>query len=251
MFRRLLTRKWILTSLLVIAGAALCIRLGFWQLDRLAWRRSFNARVESQINAPVLDLNQNLPVDQLYDMEYRSVTVRGKYDYSQEIILRNQVYDNRLGVHVFTPLLLDGSKNAILVERGWIPVEDSAPQVRAKYDEAGLVTVNGVLRRGLETPDYGGMVNPTLSPGETHLDAWNYINLKQVQAQTTLPLLPVYIQQAPEQSQADFPVREVVAPEITEGPHMGYAIQWFSFATILGVGYPFYLWKQIGKRKKS
>ncbi len=175
MFRRLLTRKWILTSLLVIAGAALCIRLGFWQLDRLAWRRSFNARVESQINAPVLDLNQNLPVDQLYDMEYRSVTVRGKYDYSQEIILRNQVYDNRLGVHVFTPLLLDGSKNAILVERGWIPVEDSAPQVRAKYDEAGLVTVNGVLRRGLETPDYGGMVNPTLSPGETHLDAWNYI----------------------------------------------------------------------------
>ncbi len=53
MLRRFLTRKWILTSLLVIAGAALCIRLGFWQLDRLAWRRSFNARVEDQINAPV------------------------------------------------------------------------------------------------------------------------------------------------------------------------------------------------------
>ena len=103
MARRLLTRKWILTSLLVIAGAALCIRLGFWQLDRLEWRRSFNARVEGQINAPVLDLNQNLPVDALYDMEYRSVTVRGKYDYSQEIVLRNQVYDSQLGVHVFTP----------------------------------------------------------------------------------------------------------------------------------------------------
>ena len=130
-------------------------------------------------------------------------------------------------------------------------MEDSSPQSRAKYDETGQVTVKGVLRRGLETPDFGGMSNPTLTPGESHLDAWNYINLKQVQAQSTLSLLPVYIQQAPDPSQAALPVREVLAPEITEGPHMGYAVQWFSFATILGAGYPFFLWKQIGKRKKS
>ncbi len=249
MLQRFLTRKWILTSLLVIAGAALCIRLGFWQLDRLAWRRSFNARVEDQINAPVMDLNQTLPVDQLYDMEYRQVTVKGHFDNTQEITLRNQVYDSRLGVHVFTPLILDGSGQAILVERGWIPAADSAPQARTKYDEPGLVTVSGVLRRGLDTPDFGGVPNPTLAPGETHLDAWNYINLKQIQAQTTLQLLPVYIQQAPETGQPEYPVREVVMPEITEGPHEGYAIQWFSFATILGAGYPFFLWKQIGKSK--
>ena len=251
MVRRVLTRKWILTSLLVVAGVALCIRLGFWQLDRLAWRRAFNQRVESQINGTVLDLNQDLPVAQLYDMEYRKVTVRGTYDYNQEIILRNQVNDNRLGVHVFTPLVLEGSDQAILVERGWIPVEDSSPQVRVKYEEPGLVTVSGVLRRALETPDFGGVANPTLSPGEAHLDAWNYINLKQYQEQTTLQMLPVYIQQAPSAALSEVPVREVVLPEITEGPHMGYAVQWFSFATILGVGYPFFLWKQVGKRKVS
>jgi surfeit locus 1 family protein len=249
MAQRLLTRKWILTTILVIAGSALCIRLGFWQLDRLAWRRAFNARVEAQINAPVLDLNQNLPVDQLYDMEYRSVTIKGRYDFSQEIILRNQVNDNRLGVHVFTPLIVNGSGQAILVERGWIPAEDSSPQARVKYDEPGLVTVSGVLRRPLDAPDFGGVPNPTLTPGETHLDAWNYINLKQIQAQTTLQLLPAYIQQAPEAGLSAYPVREVLMPDITEGPHEGYAIQWFSFATILGLGYPFFLWKQIGKRK--
>jgi surfeit locus 1 family protein len=251
MMRRFLTRKWILTTLLVIAGAALCIRLGFWQLDRLAWRRSFNARVESQINAAALDLNQNLPVDQLYDMEYRKVTVKGHYDFSQEITLRNQVNDSRLGVHLFTPLILDGSGLAILVERGWIPDGDSAPQARTKYEEPGTVTVSGVLRRGLDAPDFGGVPNPTLTPGETRLDAWNFINLKRIQEQTNLQLLPVYIQQAPEAGQPEYPVREVVMPEITEGPHEGYAIQWFSFATILGAGYPFYLWKQIGKTKGS
>ncbi len=249
MLQRFLTRKWILTSLLVIAGAALCIRLGFWQLDRLTWRRSFNARVQDQINAPAMDLNQNLPVDQLYDMEYRQVTIKGRFDFSQEITLRNQVNNSRLGVHVFTPLILEGSGQAILVERGWIPAADSGPQARVKYDEPDLVTVSGVLRRGLDNPDFGGVPNPTLTPGETHLDAWNYINLKQIQAQTPLQLLPVYIQQAPEAGQPDYPVREVVMPEITEGPHEGYAIQWFSFATILGAGYPFFLWKQIGKNK--
>ncbi len=170
---------------------------------------------------------------------------------SQEITLRNQVNDSRLGVHVFTPLILDGSGQAILVERGWIPAADAAPQARTKYDEPGLVTVSGVLRRGLDTPDFGGVPNPTLTAGETHLDAWNYINLKQIQAQTTLELLPVYIQQAPATGQPEYPVREVVMPEITEGPHEGYAIQWFSFATILGAGYPFFLWKQIGKSKSS
>jgi surfeit locus 1 family protein len=251
MVRRFLTWKWILTSLLVVAGAALCIRLGFWQLDRLAWRQLFNARVEGQINAAVLDLNHNLPADQLYDMEYRRVAVQGTYDYNQEIILRNQVYDSRLGVRVFTPLMVDGSEKTILVERGWIPVEDSSPQARAKYDEPGQVIVSGVLRRPLETPDFGGVPNPTLSPDEPRLDAWNFINLKQIQAQTTLQLLPVYIQQSPGPNQTGYPVREVVVPEITEGPHMGYAFQWFSFAAILGVGYPFFLWKQIGQGKVS
>jgi len=251
MVQRLLTPKWIFTSLLVVAGAALCIRLGFWQLDRLAWRQSFNARVEGQINAAPLNLNQDLPVDQLYDMEYRSVTVTGKYDFSQEIILLNQVNDNRLGVHVFTPLILDGGGEAILVERGWIPVAESSPQARRQYIETGPVAVKGVLRRPLETPDFGGVANPTLSPGETRLDAWNYINLKQIQAQTTLQLLPVYIQQAPEATLTGYPVREVVMPEITEGPHLGYAVQWFSFATILGVGYPFFLRKQVGRKKES
>ncbi len=34
-------RKWLLATLLVLAGTALCVRLGIWQLDRLAQRRAF------------------------------------------------------------------------------------------------------------------------------------------------------------------------------------------------------------------
>jgi surfeit locus 1 family protein len=249
MMQAFLTRRWILTTLLVIGGVALCVRLGFWQLDRLAWRRAFNTRVEAQINAPQLDLNRQTPSsDALSQMEYRSVTVTGTYDFSQEIILRNQVYDNQLGYHVFTPLRVAGSDLTILVERGWLPADQSSLPARTRFEEAGQVSVSGVLRQGLNQPDYGGAVNPTLSPGETHLDAWNYINLDQIQAQTSLKLVPVYLQQAPDPAWTKLPYRQVNLPEITEGPHEGYAIQWFSFATLLGGGYPFFVRRMLVKK---
>ena len=50
--------RWILTTLLAIAGVAVLARLGIWQLDRLAERRVFNERVLSQLHASPLDLNQ-------------------------------------------------------------------------------------------------------------------------------------------------------------------------------------------------
>ena len=86
--------RWILTTLLAIAGVAVLARLGIWQLDRLAERRIFNERVLSQLHASPLDLNQaeNQAAD-LYNMEYRSVSVSGEYDFSQEVLLRNQALD--------------------------------------------------------------------------------------------------------------------------------------------------------------
>lgn len=248
---RFLTRRWILASLVVIAGVALCIRLGFWQLDRLAQRREANARVQAQIDAPLLDLNQPGIPSGMADMEYRSVSVSGTYDFSQEVILRNQVYAGQLGYLVFTPLKIEGSDQAILVDRGWIPFTEADPASRAKFAEPGRVTVRGRLRRSSDQPVLGGAPNPTLAPGEKHIDAWNYINLNQIQRQTSLSLLPAYLQQAPDPAWVSQPYRNLKLPEISEGPHMGYALQWFAFATILGVGYPFFAWRQFKQTEKK
>jgi surfeit locus 1 family protein len=257
--KRLLTRRWILTTILVIGGVALCIRLGIWQLDRLTLRRAFNARVEGQLNAAVVDLNQDTATlawernaaSGLYDMEYRSVSVTGTYDFSQEVILRNQVFDGQLGYHVFTPMKIDGGEQVILVERGWIPYTEADPETRKKFAEPGRVTVNGRLRRPLDQPELGGVPNPTLAPEQSHIDAWNYINLNQVQQQTNLTLAPVYIQQAPDPAWTRLPYRDLKLPEITEGPHMGYALQWFAFAMILGAGYPFFVRHQLKQVEKK
>jgi surfeit locus 1 family protein len=204
--------RWIMTTMLAIVGVIILIRLGIWQLDRLEWRRAFNARVTAQLNAAQLDLNRGIPLDELYDMEYRSVTVRGEYDPAQEVLLRNQVWKDRLGFHLLTPLKIEGSDYAVLVDRGWIPFDQADRVDRAQFDQPGIVQVSGMIRRGQEKPDFGGVPDPTLQPGETRLDAWNVINLVRIQKQTDLRLLPVYILQAPEPAWTGLPYRSY--PEI-------------------------------------
>src|SRR5215211_9152981 len=115
---KMFQRRWLLATLLVFAGTALCIRLGIWQLDRLEQRRAFNARFEWARKQPVLDLNRDQPPN-IADMEWRPVKVTGEYDFANQVALRNQYYDNQYGYHLLTPLLFD--RGAVLVDRGWVP----------------------------------------------------------------------------------------------------------------------------------
>ncbi len=245
--RRLLSLRWVLTSLLVLAAAGVMARLGIWQLDRLEWRRAFNARVGAQINAPELDLNQHRwKADDLFDMEYRAVTVQGEYDFSQQVLLRNQAWEERGGYRLLTPLRTTDGEMAVLVDRGWIPLEEA--QDLSVYDEPGVVTVRGQIRRPQTRPDFGGVPDPTLAPGETRLAAWNIVNLERIQQQVPYALLPVYIQQAPDPSWTALPYRGLAEVELTEGSHQSYAMQWFAFAGLLLAGYPFFVRQQLRQK---
>jgi surfeit locus 1 family protein len=246
MVRKILTPRWIITTLLVLTAVVVMIRLGFWQLDRLAQRRAFNSRVTAQIEAPPLDLSAGLPQDiqSLYDMEYRQVTAQGNYDFANEILLRNQVWEGQPGYHLFTPLRLSGSPYTILVDRGFIPLDEGKPALRTKYDQSPYAQVKGIFIRP-RVPRYFGVPDPTLAPGETRLDAWNAIRLDRIQEQVGYSLLPVYLQSAPDPSLPGPPFASLDQPDLSEGPHMGYALQWFSFAAVLAFGYPFFVRKQL------
>ncbi len=137
------------------------VRLGLWQLDRLDQRRQFNNRVQAQLEQPVLSLEGDGLDENLAEMEYRSVIVVGQYQYSDEVALRNQVYGNQPGIHLITPLIIEGSNQAVLVDRGWIPAEDAAPERWADYQQPGTVEVRGVIRRSTTRPDIGRRTDPT------------------------------------------------------------------------------------------
>jgi len=242
--RVIFSRQWLLATLLVLSGAALCVRLGIWQLDRLEQRREFNAHVESVQAMELLILDGDPGVD-LAQMEYRVASVSGMYDYENQVGLRNRYFQDEYGYHLLTPLLLDDG-SAVLVERGWIPADgnDSSVDWR-KYDQPGRVTVQGQIRFGSIKPDLGGVPDPTLAPGQEKLEFWNIVNLERIRQQMPYLLLNIYIQPDPDPGDFTPPIPFQPELELTEGPHMGYAMQWFSFAAILVFGYPFYVRKQI------
>lgn len=247
--RRMFSMKWVVTTLLVFVGAAVCVRLGIWQLDRLEQRRAFNSQVETMRAAEPLNLNKSTPVN-IASMEWRAVTVTGEYDFENQVAIRNQYNDGVYGFHLITPLLYNPSTGsgqdgmAVLVNRGWIPADsDSAPQDWRAYDEPGQVTVTGQIRLGQGKPAFGGVAD-ALPMDETRLAVWNNLDVEKMSAQMPYPILDVFIQPNVEVGDVSPPIPYQPIIELTEGSHFGYALQWFTFAAILFFGYPFYLRRQ-------
>jgi len=239
--RKMFSRKWWFTTLLVLLGTALCARLGIWQLDRLEGRRAFNDQVITMRSMDTLDLNTE-EFDSIEEMEWRSVTVSGEYDFANQIALRNRYNRDQYGYHLLTPLLYNGT--AVFVDRGWIPADgNSAPDDWRKYDEAGVVTVTGQIRLGQGKPAYGGVPDALPADGNP-LWVWNNADIERIAPQMPYPILNIYVQPDVDFDDEVPPIPFQPLVELTEGSHFGYALQWFTFATILFVGYPFYLRKQ-------
>lgn len=251
---KMFSRKWWFATLLVIAGTLVLIRLGIWQLDRLEHRLAFNTQVETARSQSILDLNQEQP-DDIAALEWRSVQFVGEYDFENQIAIRNQYYGDQYGYHLLTPLRSHPSTGsgqaglAVLVDRGWIPADGNpTPKDWRKYDELGEVKVSGQIRLGLGKPAFGGVADALPADG-SGLAIWNNVDMAQVAGQLPYPILPVYIQMNADVSDAEPPVPFQPVIELTEGPHFGYALQWFTFAAILFSGYPFFVRKQEAETK--
>jgi len=251
MFIVLFSRRWLFATLLVIAAVAVMSRLGIWQLDRLEARKAFNARVLEQQNEANLSLDAESVGLDLYSMEYRQALVRGQYLPEEEIVLRNQTWQGKLGTQLFTPLLIEGTDQIILVQRGWIPADQSDPESRIRFVEPYLVAITGVIRRAETDFSVRFRPDPTLMPGISRLDAWNILDLERLATQIEFPLLPVYLQRLPNGEDSSPPFAQVLSLDLTEGPHLGYAGQWFLFALVLGLGYPVFVRKQEQGRMSS
>jgi len=246
---RLFSRAWLPTTILVILASLVCIRLGIWQLNRLEGRRVFNTQVQAMRDLTELNLGIEQNTSSLAEMEWRAVTATGNYDYDHQVALRNQYHGEEYGYHLITPLILSNSM-AILVDRGWIPATDNAtPSDWRRYDEPDVVNVAGQIRVGSAKPAFGGLADPTQSSPHEKLEFWNNLDVMRISLQIPYPILNVYIQLNENANDQTPPIPYQPEVDLTEGPHFGYALQWFTFATILLIGYPFYLQGQKTKNK--
>lgn len=243
---QLLSKRWIIVTLLAIVGIGVMIRLGIWQLDRLEQRRTFNEQVLSVRDKPPLELAEQSGPVQLNET-YRQAMAVGEYDYANEIILSNQSYRDQLGVHLLTPMKLSGEAGYILVDRGWVPFEDYQNQTLAAYQSAGEAQAAGILADTTTSIGVRGCVNEE-APADSQMVLW-CVDLQAIQARLPYEIAPLYLVRAPAGASEAPPIGTTVQIEITEGPHLGYAMQWFGFAAVLAIGYPVYVYRVEKARK--
>jgi cytochrome oxidase assembly protein ShyY1 len=200
-----------------------CIGLGFWQLQRLSDRRTRNAAIERERShdpVPITAVASSGEAE-----PYTPVRATGSFDTEHEVLVYGRTLDGEPGHLVVTPLVLDD--DAILVIRGWVPFGDTTVPVADAAPPSGELTIIGFLvpdeGDGSTVPDGNGVVGR--------------VDVEGIGSTLPYPVLPLPIQlteQTPPQP-SELPI-PLPPEELSEGPHLSYAIQWFSFAAIAVVG---------------
>lgn len=227
----------VLVAALVLAGAALCARLGLWQLSRWHWKQAMNARLREAERLPPLSSEHAPP---FATVRGRYLALEGRYDERHQVVIGGHVREDAPGVEVVTPLVL-ADDTAVLVDRGWIPVTEAGPVSLEPYAEPGARRVVG-YPESLATGRRGPPLATRTGPGGTVY--WGRdLDLDSLVAALPYRLAPYSLRQAPGPGVPAHPVRTRPEP-LEEAMHLGYAIQWFSFGLILLGGSAWLAWQR-------
>ncbi len=242
--KKMFSRQYWLFTLIVLAGVALCIWAGIWQMDRRTQKQELNQLLAARWDAEPVNLNQSeLPAD-LTELEFRRIQAAGTFDYDHQILLKNDFRDNIPGVNIITPLRLDDQR-AILVARGWVSLDQATPEALAKFVEPTNEPVVGIIK---ESQTLAGAPLPT----EPQLE-WFRVDVEAIQQQLPYQLMPAFLAQLPEPGRlpTQLPIRTPPPAPYDEFVHVNYTIQWFTFALVFLFGYIQYVFFQERRRQRQ
>ncbi len=238
--KRLLTPRWVVAHIVVLMVVIVCVNLGFWQLRRLDERRIENTVGETRFNSVPEDLEvlmSSVGAD-LDSLVYRRALTTGVFDPDNEVLIRSQIYLENAGFHVITPLVLaDGT--AVLVNRGWVPLVLDRVPVNQAPPPVGEVEVLAWL----DLTKIRGAFGPA-DLEEGRLVAMSRVDIDRIQQQVPYRLAPMYLLLL-DALETDLPISPKAPVFDDEGPHLGYAIQWFGFALVGLIGYGFLIRKAL------
>lgn len=234
MFRFLLTPKWIATTLVCILVLPGFQALSVWQWHRLDARHIYNNEILSKISQPPVVLSDLLvdnsePPIAKSNSEWRVIEATGTWLPQDQVLVRKKSLESDLGLWVITPLQLpDGT--VIMVNRGWTPAANSAVDSPTLAQiPSGEVEVLGRVR---EVRPRDGVAPADLPLGQVDQIIPTEIN------SSGNTIGNIYLEMTasrPESRTSE--IRELPAPEITEGPHRSYAVQWILFAIMTVIGW--------------
>ena len=254
-----------------LAGGLLviCVIAGFWQLSRHAEVRDRNAAILERQEMQPLDVDRFFEAaadsQLLAELEYRTVNLPvERFDWNETVLIRNRSLDGLPGCHIAVPAATTSNDSAessgVLLVAGWLPQQTCEPQSSSearvwatRLTEPSQVT--GRVRLSQER----GWLGPS-DPDQGRLESLARTDVERIDQQTTLRLVHMYVEvvSATREDGVRLALGRTLAngtpapvplppPELDAGPHLGYTIQWFSFAAIAVVGYTLVLRHQARK----
>ena len=221
-------------ALSTVVGVALTSALGVWQLNRAAQKVALQQTLDARGSLPELPAaSLALTAADAAAQHFRRVRLRGQWLPSATLFLDNRQMNGKPGFFVVTPFRLEGSADAVLVQRGWAPrdftdrshlpdvptpagsvelVGHIAPPPARLYEFAG--SASGPIRQNLQLDSYS--------------------------REAGVPLKPLSVMQ--DGAAADSLLREWPRPAVDVHKHYGYAFQWFALCALMA---GLYVWFQL------
>ena len=224
----------IVVILIAVVTAAVCIRLGVWQLDRRHQRQELNALVEARMQLPPIGSLADLVAIDTSSARYRAVALTGSYDFANEFVLVHRTSRGSPGVNILTPLRVPGDERAVLVNRGWVYAPDGVTVDLEQWRQPAEATVRGYA---LPIPSWG-------EGSGVQARSLRRLDLAFLTERSPYPLAHVIVVDTSGAAAVSERVPGRLGPvTLDEGPHLSYAMQWFSFAAIALIGVGIMVWR--------
>ncbi len=211
-----------LKTLLALALIALCLIAAEWQYSRGIDRHHRNFLIEENIAASVISLES--AEKDLTKNEWRTISVAGSFDEAQTILIRNRYFEGKYGFEFLT-LFTSVDEQKFWVDRGWVAAgKDALTAPNIPTPPTGVVTITGRLRLDSSLPRGSFFALP--ASGEGLVSKWN----AQQEVKTESFYIDLLSGSTPELT----PDVSAQLPELSDGPHMAYALQWLFFGGLVG-----------------
>jgi cytochrome oxidase assembly protein ShyY1 len=240
-YRFLLTPRWLGYLALTLVAAMVMVMLGNWQLDRYRQRSSINERIDATDGLAPAELARVLPAPGRTagaagppppaDTAWSRLTVTGRYDSANVILVRSRTVESRVGFEVLTPLVLaDGS--AVLVDRGWVPPPPGGAamtQPPVPPAPAGEVTVVGRVHLSESGPD-------KVERRDGRLET-RRVAVPRIAGQLPYPVYGAYLLLDTQNPPADPTFVSIPVQHQNSWQNGGYVVQWWIFAVMALFGF--------------
>jgi cytochrome oxidase assembly protein ShyY1 len=210
-----------LIALLLIAG---CLWASQWQYQRGVDRHQRNNAIEETLSLPPVNL-ENIKEDAAA-FEWRTIETAGEFDGENQILLKNRYFEGVYGYEVLTRFQLSDGRN-LWVDRGWVKAgKDARTAPVITPIPKGEVAIKARLRLDRSLPQGAFFALPTNGAGM----------ISKLNAQSSLESESFYLDLIGGSDPLLRPKVAAQVPELSDGPHLAYALQWIFFAGLIGYG---------------